>query len=905
MRLADRVVIVTGGAQGIGRAIAERLHEEGATVVVADLQGAEDAAAELGGIGHARWMSPRRPIPRPWPPRRSSATAASTPRQQRRHLQLARAQAVRGDRRRRVAQGLRRQRARHVPRHPRGRARHARRGVRANRQHRLGHALQGRAVPAPLRHQQGRRDRDDARDRQGGGRGRHPRQHRGARLHDVGRRARQPGAGRAAAGDLAQGPARCSATSTRATSSAPSRSSARRTPTSSPANRSWSTEGRTSTDGYLSAGRRAPRRGRAAPGDARSLRRPRQHGELQQRGGVRRGLRPPRLRADHGRTSPQLRAGRRAGPGRADGARARPAGRRVPPALRPRRLPARRRGVPAHPPGPGHPRAAVRLDPHRDAGRDARVRAGRAVVRDRARSGVRRDASRTSRARSCAAWCCRARSRARHRSATCATRTASARSRSATRCSWTSRSSCERPGAAGSCSPTSSHCTTSSLRSACPARATWRCWTASTRTATALRVITCRHEAAAANAADAYGKLTGRPGVCMVTRGPGATHAATGVHTAMQDSTPLVLLVGQVPREHRGREAFQEIDYEPMFGRIAKWVFEIDQPERIPELVARAFATAVAGRPGPVVLALPEDVLSAHDRRPGRRARARAWPRRRRPPTSRACASCWRAAERPLAIVGGGGWTPRGRGRPRRVPGRRRHSGRRPRSAARTSSTTGCRSTAAISAWASTRRSRSACARPTSCSRSARGCRRPRPAATRTSRRPMPAQTLVHVHQDAAELGPRLPPGGRHRLGAAGVRGRGARARAVRRQPLRGLARGRSRRLRGHAELRAGARKRRRHGRRARAAARAAARRDRRQRRRQLHGLGPSLLAVLPLPLAARAALGRDGLRRAGRARRQARAPRAAGRGVRRRRLLPDVRAGARDDGRQRPRRSS
>ena len=114
-----------------------------------------------------------------------------------------------------------------------------------------------------------------------------------------------------------------------------------------------------------------------------------------------------------------------------------------------------------------------------------------------------------------------------------------------------------------------------------------------------LRVVTCRHEAAAANAADAYGKLTGRPGVCMVTRGPGATHAATGVHTAMQDSTPLVLLVGQVPREHRGREAFQEIDYEQMFGRVAKWVCEIDRPERIPEIVARAFATAVAGRPGP------------------------------------------------------------------------------------------------------------------------------------------------------------------------------------------------------------------------------------------------------------------------------------------------------------------
>src|SRR5215218_7979595 len=89
----------------------------------------------------------------------------------------------------------------------------------------------------------------------------------------------------------------------------------------------------------------------------------------------------------------------------------------------------------------------------------------------------------------------------------------------------------------------------------------------------AFRIVNCRHEAAAANAADAYGKLTGRPGICMVTRGPGATHAATGVHTARQDSTPMLLLIGQVPREHRGREAFQEIDYEQMFGRAAKWVY--------------------------------------------------------------------------------------------------------------------------------------------------------------------------------------------------------------------------------------------------------------------------------------------------------------------------------------------
>ena len=124
-----------------------------------------------------------------------------------------------------------------------------------------------------------------------------------------------------------------------------------------------------------------------------------------------------------------------------------------------------------------------------------------------------------------------------------------------------------------------------------------------------LRVITCRHEAAAANAADAVGKLTGTPGVCLVTRGPGATHAAVGVHTARQDSTPMILLVGQVPRAHRGREAFQEIDCQAVFGALAKGVFEIDEPDRIPELVAAAFTLAASARQGPVVVSLPEDVL--------------------------------------------------------------------------------------------------------------------------------------------------------------------------------------------------------------------------------------------------------------------------------------------------------
>ena len=110
--------------------------------------------------------------------------------------------------------------------------------------------------------------------------------------------------------------------------------------------------------------------------------------------------------------------------------------------------------------------------------------------------------------------------------------------------------------------------------------------------------------------AEAYGKLTGRPGLCMVTRGPGATHASVGVHTAFQDGTPLIVMVGQVPRGQRGREAFQELDYEAVFGSMTKWVVEIDDPGRIPELVDRAFRTATSGRPGPVVLALPEDMLT-------------------------------------------------------------------------------------------------------------------------------------------------------------------------------------------------------------------------------------------------------------------------------------------------------
>jgi acetolactate synthase-1/2/3 large subunit len=124
-----------------------------------------------------------------------------------------------------------------------------------------------------------------------------------------------------------------------------------------------------------------------------------------------------------------------------------------------------------------------------------------------------------------------------------------------------------------------------------------------------ISLIVCRQEGGAAMMADAYGKLTGRPGICLVTRGPGATNASVGVHTAHQDSTPMILFVGQVGRPMQDREAFQEIDFRRMFGQMTKWVAQVDDAARLPEYVSRAFFTATSGRPGPVVLALPEDML--------------------------------------------------------------------------------------------------------------------------------------------------------------------------------------------------------------------------------------------------------------------------------------------------------
>jgi acetolactate synthase I/II/III large subunit len=173
-----------------------------------------------------------------------------------------------------------------------------------------------------------------------------------------------------------------------------------------------------------------------------------------------------------------------------------------------------------------------------------------------------------------------------------------------------------------------------------------------------IRLVVARHEAGAANMAEAYGKLTGRPGICIVTRAPGATHAATGVYTAFQDSTPLILLVGQVPLEHRGREAFQELDYGDAFGAITKLAVEAEAPDQFPELVARAFEMALSGRAGPVVMAMPEDVLAAEadveDATP--HAVIGASPS---PEELARVRDLLSTALRPLIVVGGGGWSVR------------------------------------------------------------------------------------------------------------------------------------------------------------------------------------------------------------------------------------------------------
>ena len=172
-------------------------------------------------------------------------------------------------------------------------------------------------------------------------------------------------------------------------------------------------------------------------------------------------------------------------------------------------------------------------------------------------------------------------------------------------------------------------------------------------------VVVAKHEGAAANMAEADGKLTGRPGICFVTRGPGATHASVGVHTAYQDSTPMILFIGQVQRNARGREAFQEVEFRQMFAPIAKWVAEIESADRIPEYVLRAFQVATSGRPGPVVLALPEDVLaeqsSALDTQPFRAVQSAP-----READLALVRDELARAQQPLLIAGGSCWSDEG-----------------------------------------------------------------------------------------------------------------------------------------------------------------------------------------------------------------------------------------------------
>jgi acetolactate synthase I/II/III large subunit len=173
-----------------------------------------------------------------------------------------------------------------------------------------------------------------------------------------------------------------------------------------------------------------------------------------------------------------------------------------------------------------------------------------------------------------------------------------------------------------------------------------------------IRFVICRQEGGAAYMAETYGKLTGRPGICFATRGPGASNAALGIHTAYQDSSPVILFIGQVGNNFVEREAFQEIDYRRMYGPLSKWVAQIDRADRVPEYVSRAFHTAVSGRPGPVVLALPEDMLTQTAVVPntGRYQRVSAHPGDADLEKLRGLLA---QANRPFVLLGGSDWDAR------------------------------------------------------------------------------------------------------------------------------------------------------------------------------------------------------------------------------------------------------
>jgi acetolactate synthase-1/2/3 large subunit len=171
-----------------------------------------------------------------------------------------------------------------------------------------------------------------------------------------------------------------------------------------------------------------------------------------------------------------------------------------------------------------------------------------------------------------------------------------------------------------------------------------------------IRTVVCRQEGGAAMMADCEGRLTGRPGICFVTRGPGATNASAGVHIARQDSNPMILFIGQIARGIKEREAFQEVDYKRFYGDIAKWVVEIDDAARIPELVTRAFTVATSGRPGPVVISLPEDMLTDEVEAPEPLAYTPV-ETRAGVPEIKALQALLETAERPFVILGGTRWT--------------------------------------------------------------------------------------------------------------------------------------------------------------------------------------------------------------------------------------------------------
>src|SRR3954466_12740318 len=419
--------------------------------------------------------------------------------------------------------------------------------------------------------------------------------------------------------------ARSSATRCPRTSSARWPSCAGRARRSSPARRWSSTEASTSIEALT---HRAPRRRRAhrpQPRRARARRR---------RGASRGGGRP--------------RAGRRAAlvQGRARRQH------RVAHALRPGRLRAGRRGLSPHASGAGHPLPAVRRHHDRLAGRRAHARPGRGVVRARPRPGAGHDGARRTlglRPRHAPA---RGVGRPAHDQVRRPRRRREAQDPARDDLPRAAGAPVTRRGGQVLVDQLVLH--GADLAFGVPGESYLAVLDALHDAP--IPLIVTRHEGGAANMAEAYGKLTGRPGVCLVTRGPGATHASNGVHTAFQDSTPMLLLIGQVARDTVGREGFQELDYRAMYGPIAKWATQVDDAARLPEIVARAFAVATSGRPGPVVIALPEDMLTDEvdvvDARP-QRAVAPAPGQRELARLGELLAE----AQRPLIVVGEGGWT--------------------------------------------------------------------------------------------------------------------------------------------------------------------------------------------------------------------------------------------------------